>query len=93
MANKTRKSPGPRTGDAVMGCCRVESLISLDGRGQMVLPKELREKADIRPGDKLAVISGEQGGKVCCIMLIKADEFADTIRDMLGPLMGEILRR
>jgi antitoxin PrlF len=24
-------------------CCRVESLISVDERGQMVLPKELRE--------------------------------------------------
>ena len=31
------------------------SLISVDDRGQMVLPKEIRDKANILPGDKLAV--------------------------------------
>ncbi len=35
-----------------MSCCKVESLISVDERGQMVLPKELRDRANIRPGDK-----------------------------------------
>ena len=37
-----------------MSCCRVESIISVDERGQMVLPKDLRDKANIRAGDKLA---------------------------------------
>ena len=37
--------------------CRVESIVSVDERGQMVLPKDAREKAGIHPGDKLAVIS------------------------------------
>ena len=27
-------------------CCRVESLISVDERGQMVLPKELRDTGE-----------------------------------------------
>ena len=36
--------------------CRVDSLVSVDDRGQMVLPKELRDKAGIKGGDKLAVI-------------------------------------
>ncbi len=53
-------------------CCKVEALVSVDERGQMVLPKELREKANIRPGDKLAVTSWEKDGKVCCITLTKA---------------------
>jgi DNA-binding transcriptional regulator/RsmH inhibitor MraZ len=30
------------------GCCRVEALVSVDERGQVVLPKELREKAGIK---------------------------------------------
>ncbi len=29
-----------------MSCCKVEALISVDERGQMVLPKEMRDKAD-----------------------------------------------
>jgi AbrB family looped-hinge helix DNA binding protein len=41
-------------------CCnsrRVESLVAVDERGQMVLPKDLRDKAGIRPGDKLALVT------------------------------------
>ncbi len=68
-------------------CCRVESLISIDERGQMVLPKDLRDKANIKPGDKLAVISWEKDGATCCFTLIKAESLAGGIRDFLGPLM------
>jgi AbrB family looped-hinge helix DNA binding protein len=73
-----------------MGCCKVESVISIDERGQVVIPKELREKARLSPGDKLAVINFERDGKVCCISLIKVDTLADMVKEMLGPLMKEI---
>jgi AbrB family looped-hinge helix DNA binding protein len=69
------------------GCCKVESLISIDERGQMVLPKELRDKAKIQPGDKLAVISWEREGKICCMALIKAEYLAERVKDFLGPVM------
>jgi AbrB family looped-hinge helix DNA binding protein len=44
-------------------CCagptsRVESVLTIDERGQMVLPKDLRGRAGIKPGDKLAVGTG-----------------------------------
>ena len=74
-----------------MGCCRVESVITVDERGQTVLPKEIRERANIRAGDKLAVISMEKDGKVCCISLIKVEELAGMVKSMLGPVMKEIL--
>ncbi len=77
------------TGGA-LSCCRVESLISVDERGQMVLPKEIREKANIRPGDKLALISWEKDGKVCCISMIKADDFGNMVKGLLGPMMKEM---
>ena len=50
--------------DIIRSCCQVESIISLDDKGQMVLPKEVRAKAGIEPGDKLAVITWEKDGKV-----------------------------
>ncbi len=50
---------------------QVEALVSVDERGQMVLPKEIRDKADIRPGDKLAVTALEKDGKVCCLFISK----------------------
>ena len=75
-----------------IGCCKVESVISVDNRGQMVLPKEIREKAKIRAGDKLAVISCEHNGKVCCITLVKADDFGAMVKSMLGPMLKEIFK-
>ena len=71
--------------------CKVESIISVDERGQMVLPKELREKAKIRPGDKLAVTSWEKNGEVCCITLIKVEDMVEMVKGQLGPILKEIL--
>ncbi|MCX8116964.1 MAG: HgcAB-associated protein [Desulfobacterota bacterium] len=73
-----------------MSCCRVESIVSVDERGQMVLPKELRERAKIRPGQKLALLSWSREGEVCCLYLIKADSLGERVKDILGPMMGEV---
>ncbi len=73
------------------GCCKVEALISVDERGQMVLPKDVRDAAGIRPGDKLALILWRKDGAVCCMSLIKADELTGMVRGRLGPLMKGII--
>ena len=72
--------------------CKVDALVSIDGRGQIVLPKDIRKRAGIEAGDKLAVISWESDGQVCCLSLIKADDFGSSIKGLLGPMMEEILR-
>ena len=74
-----------------MKCCKVDALITIDGRGQIVLPKDVRERAGVKAGDKFVVMSYESEGKICCIFLVKADDFADTAKDMLGPMVKEIL--
>ena len=79
------------TGESI-ACWKVESLVSIDERGQMVLPKELRDKANICAGDKLAVISWEKNGAVCCLSLIKVAELTQMVKDRLGPVMKEILQ-
>lgn len=71
-------------------CCKVESIISVDERGQMVLPKDLREKANIRAGDKLAVVSWDKGGEICCLYLIKTEHLAEQVKGFLGPIMKEM---
>ncbi len=73
-----------------MSCCKVESVVSIDDRGQMVLPKELRDRANIRSGDKLTVISMERAGEICCISLIKTGEFEEMVKNFLGPMMKEM---
>lgn len=72
-------------------CCKVEALVSIDERGQMILPKEIRDKANIHAGDKLAVTSWEKDGKICCISLIKAEELTEMVKGILGPIMKDIL--
>jgi AbrB family looped-hinge helix DNA binding protein len=73
-----------------VGCCKVEALVSVDERGQMVLPKELRDRAGIQAGDKLAVVGMETEGRVCCISLIKVEEITEMVKSVLGPVMKDI---
>jgi AbrB family looped-hinge helix DNA binding protein len=74
-----------------MSCCKIEAVVSVDERGQLVLPKEIRDKAGIKAGDKLALIMHGSGGNRCCISLIKTEGLAEGIRTMLGPMMKDIL--
>ena len=74
-----------------MACCRVEAVISVDERGQVVLPKDLREKAGIGPGDKLAVIGWEKEDQICCISIIKADALTDMVKGLLGPFLKDLM--
>ena len=81
-------------GGSSCGCgpdqgCRVEAVLSTDERGQMVLPKDVREKAGIRTGDKLALISWTREGTVCCLALMKVENLSGMVKDVLGPLMNE----
>jgi antitoxin PrlF len=80
-----------KTAAEACACCRVDSLVSVDERGQMVLPKELRLKAGIQAGDKLAVVCYEKDGEVCCLTLMKVDLLNSIVKDVLSPLMQEVL--
>ena len=93
--------PGKRTRDGFCtpdgseyGCspasgCKVEAVLSVDDRGQMVLPKDVREKAGIHTGDKLALISWEKDGSICCLALMKVDTLSGMVKGILGPLLHE----
>jgi AbrB family looped-hinge helix DNA binding protein len=62
----------------------------VDERGQMVLPKDLREKANIKAGDKLAVVTWGQNDGVMCLALIKVDDLSSLVKQMLGPVFKEM---
>ncbi len=74
-----------------MSCCKIEAVVSVDERGQLVLPKEIRDKAGIKAGDKLALIMHGAGEDTCCISLIKTEGLAESVKRMLGPMMKDIL--
>jgi len=74
------------------GCCKVDAVVTIDSKGQIVLPKDLREKAKLKPGDKLALIGCEREGEVCCIMMVKADDLGKSVRVMLGPMIKDVFK-
>jgi AbrB family looped-hinge helix DNA binding protein len=67
----------------------VEAVLAVDERGQMVLPKAVRQKAGIHSGDKLALISWEREGRVCCLALMKVENLSGIVSDVLGPMVHE----
>jgi antitoxin PrlF len=71
-------------------CCRIDAVITMDAKGQIVLPKDLREKANFKPNDKIAVVACEKQGEVCCIMMVKADRLVDAVTKTLGPLLKAV---
>jgi len=69
-------------------CCapmeyQVEGIATIDERGQLVIPKQVRQSAGIEPGDRLAIAIGHRNGKVCCIQLIKAAELNKKVSEIV----------
>ena len=90
MRTQKRSTNGrPKSVLDLTNTCHVESIVSVDERGQMVLPKELRDKARIKAGDKFALVSWDKNGEVCCLYLIKTDFLAESVKDFLGPMLKE----
>ena len=81
--------PSPSTGAA---CCTVEAVVSVDERGQMVLPKDIRQRLGIGAGDKLALVGWEQEGKLCCVSLIKVEELNEIVKTRLEPVVQGVFQ-
>ncbi len=91
MTKKKSTVPPGISGDKSCECnvgsvYKMEALLSVDERGQMVLPKDLREKTGIRPGDKLALFTFENEGEFCCMALVKAENVSRLVTTILKPL-------
>lgn len=69
--------------------CRIEAIISIDERGQILLPKDIRNRAGIKTGDKLTLITWEKGDKICCMTIMKAEELSQAVEDVIGPIINQ----
>ena len=72
------------------GCCQVEAVVTVDERGQMVLPKDVREKMGIGPKEKLAVVTWGVRSSSPFVALIRAQDMARWARSFLGPVLDEM---
>ncbi len=73
--------------------CRIDAVITMDAKGQIVLPKDLREKANFRPNDKIAVVACEKNGEVCCVMMVKAERLVGAVTKTLGPMLKGVMKQ
>jgi antitoxin PrlF len=61
----------------------VESILNIDDKGQLVIPKDVRVKANFNAGDKIALISCKNEIDICCLLLVKSDKLIGTISDII----------
>jgi len=73
--------------------CRIDAVVTMDVKGQIVLPKDLREKANFKPNEKLALVASEKNGEVCCIMMIKAEKLVGAVTKTLAPMLRGITKQ
>ena len=71
------------------GRCVIEALVTVDGRGQMVIPKEVRKIIDIHGGEKLVVFTRQKEGEECHIFLVKAGNFEETVEQLWTRVVNE----
>jgi len=71
-------------------CCKVDAVVTLDSKGQILLPREIRKRAKLKPNDKLAVIGYERGNEICCIMMLKAEKLGTAVTKVLSPMLKEL---
>lgn len=71
---------------------KIEAILTIDNKGQILLPKELREKAGLKPGDRLVTIAGcDENGKICCFILLKGEVVDKEIKSVISPMLKEVI--
>lgn len=63
------------------GSCCVEAIISMDDRGQIVIPKNVRDKLGFTSSEKLVLISWTKCNKVESVSIMRNDVFSDILNN------------
>ncbi len=61
----------------------IEAIATVDSRGQIVLPKSVREAFGMEAGTRLAVVVKRQGSSPCCITLMPASVLEGRVREVV----------
>ena len=86
----TKNPPGQSSkSDSNPAICQVEAVLSIDGRGQIVIPKEVRRRANIQDGDKLALVSWMNRHEICCLALIRTDNLSSEVSGVVRSLIAD----
>jgi AbrB family looped-hinge helix DNA binding protein len=69
--------------------CQVEAVLSIDSRGQIVIPKEVRKRAHIHDDDKLALVSWMTRDEIFCLALIRTDDLFSGASGMMQSMLAD----
>lgn len=71
---------------------KISAVVNVDNKGQILLPKDLREKAEINAGDKLVLIAGcDENDEICCFILVKSETIDESLRNSIKPMLRGIV--
>ena len=75
--------------DGHSSTCQVEAVLSIDSRGQIVIPKEVRKRAHIQDGDELALVSWLTRDEICCLALIRTCNLFSEVSGVMRSLLAD----
>jgi len=78
----------PQASTKKKSCYEIEAIVSFDERGQLVLPKDLRKKFDLKAGEKFLLVSCTNDDGLCCFSMIKTDAVNSIVGQSIGPMMN-----
>jgi len=71
---------------------QIDAIVTLDDRGQIVIPKDVRKSLNFNPGDKFTLMTcNDSKGNLCCITLLKVDQLRGMVQKVLSPVFSEIV--
>ncbi len=71
-------------------CCEIEAIVSFDERGQLVFPKDVRKKFNLKAGEKFVMVSCTNDAGLCCFTLVKTDQVNGLVGQVLNPMLSKI---
>ncbi len=80
----------PKANTDNSNCCEIEAVISFDDRGQLVFPKDVRKKFDLKAGEKFLMVSCTNESGLCCFTIVKTSAVNKLVGNSLGPMLNQI---
>lgn len=91
MAKKVNKTTDENSCcDPMSECCKVESIVTVSSKGQIVLSPGIQESMNLKKGDKLVSVLMNANTESPLVVLMKADNFGGIVRNFLGPIMKDV---
>ena len=73
-------------------CCQIDAIVSIDDRGQIIIPKDVRKSLGFQSGDKFALMTcNNPDGSLCCLTLVRTDQLKGMVQKVLSPVFKEIV--